>query len=117
MSIGSGLVISRRASLAGYFAGALALGAVAMAGSFAAHATQSLQLKTAIPPLDGGKFTSFDISFVDTATGRYILGDRTNNGVDVVDTATNTLLFIAGKGLFTGVVLNANGAANNDVSG
>src|SRR5262252_9376369 len=113
MSIGSGLVISRRASVAGYFAGALALAAVAMAGSFAAHATERLQLKTAIPPPAGGpgKITSFDISFVDTATHTYILGDRTTNGVDVIDTGTNTLRFIAGHNQFRGV------QASNDVSG
>src|SRR5215467_10595293 len=113
MSIGSGLVISRRASVAGYFAGALALGAIAMAGTFAAHATETLQLKTAIPPPAGGtgKITSFDISFVDTASHTYILGDRTNSGVDVFDTTTNTLRFIAGQGMFTGV------QASNDVSG
>ena len=48
--------------------------------------------------------SSFDISFVDPATDTYILGDRTNNGVDVIDTKTNTLRMIAGHGLFKGVV-------------
>ena len=48
--------------------------------------------------------SSFDISFVDAATHTYILGDRTNNGVDVIDTKTNTLRMIAGHGLFKGVV-------------
>jgi len=48
--------------------------------------------------------SSFDISFVDPATHTYILGDRTNNGVDVIDTKTNTLRMIAGQGLFRGVV-------------
>jgi len=47
---------------------------------------------------------SFDISFVDGASHTYILGDRTNNGVDVIDTKTNTLRFIAGQGVFKGVV-------------
>src|SRR5579863_4086916 len=48
--------------------------------------------------------SSFDISFVDPATHTYILGDRTNNGIDVIDTKTNTLRMIAGHGLFKGVV-------------
>src|SRR5258708_2683486 len=93
-------VTSRQASLAGYFAGALALGAVAMAGTFAAHATERLQLKTVVSVPNGGKITSFDISFVDTAAGVYILGDRTNKGIDVINTATNTYVQNAGAGLF-----------------
>jgi hypothetical protein len=118
MSVGSGIVTSRRASLAGYFAGAVALGAVAMAGTLAAHATETLQLKTVVSLPNGGIINSFDISFVDTAAGVYILGDRTNKGVDVIDTATNTYLRNAGKGLFTGVVINpVTGAANNNKSG
>src|SRR5215813_2517247 len=116
MNIGSGLLISRRASLAGYFAGALALGAVATAGTFAAHATETLQLKTVVSVPNGGKITSFDISFVDPVSGVYVLADRTNKGIDVIDTATNTFLGIAGQGAFTGSVL-VNGVANNDVSG
>src|SRR5262249_28191927 len=111
MSVESGIVSCRRASLAGYFAGALALGAVAMAGTFAAHATERLQLKTVISVPNGGKITSFDISFVDTVTGTYILGDRTNKGVQVIDTATNTVRLTAGQGLFRGV------QASNDISG
>jgi len=109
MSVGSGLVTSRRASLAGYFAGALAMGAVAMAGT--AQATETLRLVTAISAPNGGKITSFDISFVDPATGTYLLADRTNKGVQVIDTATNTVRFIAGQGLFTGAL------SSNDISG
>ena len=51
-----------------------------------------------------GTVSSFDISYVDPLTHTYILGDRTNNGVDVIDTKTNTLRFIAGQGQFKGVV-------------
>src|SRR6266436_3354204 len=36
--------------------------------------------------------TRFDISFVDPVIGQYFLADRTNKAVDVVDTATNTLV-------------------------
>jgi hypothetical protein len=116
MSVGSGIEISRRASLAGYLAGALALGAVAVAGTTAAHATETLRLKTVVSVPNGGKITSFDISFVDPVSGFYVLGDRTNKGIDLIDTATNTFQFIAGQGLFAGVVL-VNGVANNDLSG
>jgi hypothetical protein len=57
------------------------------------------------------KITSFDISFVDPVVGVYILGDRTGNAVDVIDTSTNTLILQAGKGLFKGAT------GNNDTSG
>jgi hypothetical protein len=62
-----------------------------------------------IPPGFGGTtnaggVSSFDISFVDPGAHTYILGDRTNNGVDVIDTRTGTLSMIAGQGVFKGVV-------------
>jgi hypothetical protein len=58
-----------------------------------------------------GGISSFDISFVDGAIGTYILSDRTNFAVDVVDTATNTLATQLGVGLFQGFT------GNNDTSG
>jgi hypothetical protein len=78
----------------------------------AAHATETLRLATVVS-VPGGKITSFDISFVDPATGFYILGDRTNKGVDVIDTTTNppSFVMIAGQGLFAGA------QASNDISG
>ena len=61
-----------------------------------------------IPPnftgTNAGGVVSFDISFVDGAAHTFVLGDRTNNGVDVIDTRTNTLSMIAGQGVFKGVV-------------
>ena len=47
---------------------------------------------TVISLPSGQKIQSFDISFVDPVTGIYILGDRTNTAVDVIDTTTNTVL-------------------------
>src|SRR5262249_47398575 len=46
---------------------------------------------------------SFDIGFVDPASGFYLLADRTNKSIDVVDTSTNQLInqFMPG---FVGVV-------------
>ena len=64
-----------------------------------------LQGVTAMP------LTSFDISFVEPAIGLYVLGDRTNNAVDLVDTHTNTFLGFCGHGQFTGAT------GNNDTSG
>jgi len=81
---------------------------VAMAAANSAYAGAGLVPHKAISiagvPGATGTVSSFDISFVDGATHTYVLGDRTNNGVDVIDTKTNTLRMIAGQGLFKGVV-------------
>jgi hypothetical protein len=37
-----------------------------------------------------GGLTSFDISFVDPQRAEYYLADRTNKGIDIIDTATDT---------------------------
>ena len=58
----------------------------------------------------GQKIQSFDISFVDPVIGIYILGDRTNKAVDVIDTTTNTVLT-----QLLGGFIGATG--NNDTSG
>jgi hypothetical protein len=52
----------------------------------------------------GGKMYVFDISWVDQASRRYYLADRSNAAVDIVDTKTNTLLFQLQAGFkgFTG---------------
>jgi hypothetical protein len=66
---------------------------------------------TAISVPNGGSISSFDISFVDSAIGIYVLSDRTNFQVDVVDTATNQFLTPLGHGDFVGFT------GNNDSSG
>src|SRR5260370_2564560 len=99
MGVGCRIAFPRRMSLAGYLAGALALGAVALTGTMTAEATETLTLKTVISI---NKIISFDISFIDPVSGNYVLSDRTNKGVDVINTATNTAVMIAGQGLFTG---------------
>src|SRR5215470_7327255 len=40
---------------------------------------------------DSQKLGAFDISFVDPTNAVYLLADRTNASIDVVDTSTNTL--------------------------
>jgi hypothetical protein len=45
---------------------------------------------------------SFDISWVDNATQKYYLSDRTNNAIDLVDAATDTFLGSIGQGQYTG---------------
>jgi hypothetical protein len=39
-----------------------------------------------------GGLNSFDIGFVDANIQTYVLADRTNKGIDVIDTSTNTLV-------------------------
>jgi hypothetical protein len=58
-----------------------------------------------------GCIVFFDISFVDTSLGRYLLADRTNKAIDVVDTGTNALLHQFGQSLFIGFT------GDNDTSG
>ncbi len=62
-------------------------------------------------PIPGKALKSFDISFVDPLLGLYILGDRSNATVDVIDTGTNTVLTQLIKGNFAGA------QSSNDVSG
>src|SRR5579884_3293905 len=125
--------VSRRlpaARLRGAVAPAV-LGAVAMTASGAAYAACSgpgaptnTQTKCitaiAIPPsasntVSGGGLRSFDISWVNPDRAEYYLGDRSNAGIDIIDTRTNT--FKRTIGGFVGVVLNPNGTVKNSVSG
>jgi hypothetical protein len=77
-----------------------------------APAADEVFAPTAQVSLPGGQsVVSFDISFVDPLLGLYILGDRTNIAVDVIDTGTNTVLTQL-KGGFRGAV-----TGDNDHSG
>lgn len=66
---------------------------------------------TACPTCGSDKIVVFDISWIDAATQRYYLADRTNKAVDVVDTRTNTYLKQIQKGTFKGFT------GKNDTSG
>ncbi len=61
---------------------------------------------------DSQKLGSFDIGFVDPANGVYLLADRTNKSIDVVETSTNKLIHQFEPG-FVGAVLCPNGTAND----
>jgi hypothetical protein len=68
--------------------------------------------------LPGGELvTAFDISFVDPVLRLYLLGDRTNKAVDVIDPDTNTVLTPLGAGLFTGTAACSPPAGANDCAG
>ena len=66
--------------------------------------------------IPGNPLRSFDISWVDPNRAEYYLGDRSNKGIDIID--TQTLTFKRTITGFVGVVLNGAGTAvNNNVSG
>ena len=58
----------------------------------AASADESFTARKAITLPGTQKVTSFDISFVDPVIGLYLLADRTNKVVHVIDTTTNSVL-------------------------
>ena len=68
-----------------------AVGVSAFAGL--ANAAELRQIGTISIP--GEPLNSFDISFIDQATGMYYLADRSNKGIDIVDTK---------KGIYVGRV-------------
>lgn len=59
---------------------------------------------------------SFDISFDDEVLQIYTLSDRSNKGVDLVDT-TNNSISVLGAGAFTGVVMAPSGETGANLSG
>ena len=71
---------------------------------------ESLGIVTAIT-IPNRVINSFDISFVDPTIGLYVLADRTNKGVLMVDTHQNTFLGYCGQGQFRGAT------GHNDTSG
>ena len=65
--------------------------------------------------IPGNALRSFDISWVDPDRAEYYLADRSNAGIDIIDTRHNT--FKRRLGGFVGIVLNGNGTVNNNHSG
>src|ERR1700687_1266834 len=102
-------------------AAALASGALfcspaqaACAGPGAPTDTQTKCLTAVQVP--GNPLRSFDISFVNPDRAEYYLADRSNNGIDIIDTQHNT--FKRRLPGFVGVKLNSAGTSvNNNISG
>ena len=116
----------RRTRLAVLLVASMLFGAVSLATSGAAHAactgpgaptnTQT-QCLTAVQ-IPGNPLRSYDISWVNPDRAEYYLADRSNAGIDIINTFNLTFKRTLGKGLFVGVVLNPNtGAVDNDHSG
>src|SRR5690349_12664417 len=89
---------------------ALAIASAVLLPATTLAADETFALKTVISLPNNQKIQSFDISYVDPVIGVYILGDRTNKAVDVIDTTTNTVL----TQLMAGFV---GATGNNDTSG
>jgi hypothetical protein len=92
-------------------------GAFAACTGPGAPSNTETQCKTAVQ-IPGSPLRSFDISWVNPHRAEYYLADRSNSGIDIIDTRTLTFKRTLGKGLFVGVKLNGAGTAvNNDISG
>ncbi len=90
---------------------ALAQGPCTGAG---APSTTETKCLTAVQ-IPGHPLRSFDISWVNPTFNQYYLGDRSNAGIDVVNTVSNAFsLRLTG---FVGIVLNGTGGVNNAKSG
>jgi hypothetical protein len=70
----------------------IAAAAMCLSATAASAADEIFTARTQVTLPGGQKVTSFDISFVDPVTGLYLLADRTNKVVDVIDTTSNTVL-------------------------
>jgi len=115
-----------RNSIAAMLAAPALVGAVSLAISGAALAAPPCQgpgaptntetkCWTAVQ-IPGNPLRSYDISWVNPHRGEYYLADRSNAGIDIID--TRRLTFKGRLGGFVGVVLNGAGTAvNNDKSG
>ena len=79
-----------------------------------APSTTETKCLTAVQ-IPGNPLRSFDISWVNPTFNQYYLGDRSNAGIDVVNTVSNAFsLRLTG---FVGIVLNGTGGVNNAKSG
>lgn len=89
--------------------------AIAILAAFSANGAKAGDLKQiATIAVPGDALISFDIGFVDSKAHRYYLADRSNKGVDIFNTDTNT--FVTRLPGFVGAVVEK-GKINSDKSG
>ncbi len=92
-----------------------AISAAAQCTGPGAPTTTQTRCLTAIA-IPGNAIRSFDISWVDPDRDEYYFADRSNSGIDIIDTAHNT--FKKNIGGFVGIKLNSAGTAvDNNHSG
>src|SRR5215475_520900 len=113
----------RRTRLARLLVASMLFGAASLATSGAALAqctgpgaptTTQTKCLTAVQ-IPGNPLQSYDISWVNPDRAEYYLADRSNAGIDVIN--TQTLTFKRTIPGFVGAKLNANGTVNNNISG
>jgi hypothetical protein len=97
------------------FVGLLAMPGLTSAGEGPNDEVFSATAAASLP--NNEKIIAFDISYVDPVLGTYVLADRTNKVIDVVNTTSLGVTQLAATPPFAGVVKNANGTANNNLSG
>ena len=82
----------------------------------AASADEVFSARTVVTLPGTQKVTSFDISFVDPVVGLYLLADRTNKSVDVIDTTSNSVLVqLTATPAFAGATPSNNNAGPDGV--
>src|SRR5215470_8063045 len=79
-----------------------------------APTTSQTKCLTAVQ-IPGTPLRSFDISWVNPDRAEYYLADRSNAGIDIINTQYSR--FKRRLGGFVGVILNPNGTVNNNLSG
>ena len=79
-----------------------------------APSTTQTECLTAVQ-IPGNPLGAFDVSWVDPDRAEYYLADRSNAGIDIIDTNHNT--FKRRIGGFVGAKFNENGTVNNNISG
>src|SRR5215467_14825326 len=122
-----GFIMTRYGKLRAYFAGSVAtalLGAASFVSSSpataapctgpGAPATTQTKCLTAVA-IPGNPLRSFDISWVNPFLNQYYFADRSNAGIEVINTVSN--MFTVRLGGFVGIKLNPNGTVNNNISG
>jgi hypothetical protein len=103
--------MSTRAKLVAFLVGA----AIPCLLAVSAHSADETYSVKTIVPVPGG-LTSFDIAFVDANIQTFVLADRTNKSIDVIDTRTNTLIHqYTASPPFAGVVSTGNASGPNGV--
>ena len=81
--------MSRNVQLIAWLGVVLASGLLAMAAS---ADEEKFAVTSVISAPNGQSLLAFDTSFVDPVAGVYVLSDHGNKSIDVVDTASNTVI-------------------------
>ena len=80
----------------------LTLFALAMLEASAQHQSRRPFSEPVLVKNSPTNLRAFDVSWNDNSKQRYYLADRTNNAIDLVDSATDTFLGFIGRGHYTG---------------